>query len=56
MTRKQLVKAMGQEQKIIAAARDKLRDLNYTAQSIIDDADDALDSLDYVIETLSRQQ
>ncbi len=56
MTRSQLVRAIKQEQKKIADARDKLRDLSDTAQSIIEDADDGLDRLDYAIEALSRGQ
>ena len=56
MTRKQLIVAMKREQKNIAKARDKLRDLKDEAENIFEDAEDGIDSLEYAIEALSRNQ
>lgn len=55
MTRKQLIAAMEREKKKIAASRDKLRELLDEYRQIDDDATDALDSLEYAVEALSRQ-
>lgn len=56
MTRKQLLAAMGQEQKKIAASRDELRNLQSEIDAIFEDASDGIDSLETAIDALSRSQ
>lgn len=51
---KGLIEAINREKKIIADARDRLRDLLDDATSIADTADDAIEQLNYAVEQLSQ--
>jgi predicted nucleic acid-binding Zn-ribbon protein len=51
-----VVKRLEAHQKQIAKKRDELRDLESDISQLGDDADEALDSLSYAIDALSRLQ
>ena len=56
MTRSEIVQSFKARQAAIAKERDKLRDLQYELEGLIDDCDEAIDGLDAAIEALSRLQ
>jgi hypothetical protein len=52
---KAALRIVEREKKKISASRDRLRDCIYDIQGLVDDIDDAVGSLEYGADALSRQ-
>lgn len=52
----ELLKALKEQQAIVAKARDEIRDIVDEFSSVADDCSDAVDNIEYAIDALSRLQ